>query len=94
MADEVSRRNKEAAHPCECQNAAGRGGILRDQGFKISKSQFNRDVQARKVAKNADGNFEEGALMGYAAAHLDPIAQVENRALSDATVGDWRPMQS
>lgn len=61
--------------------------FLRDQGFKISKSQFNRDVQARKVAKNAEGNFEEGALMGYAAAHLDPIAQAENRALSDATVG-------
>lgn len=61
--------------------------FLRDQGFKVSKSQFNRDVQARKVPRNADGNFEQGALMGYAAAHLSPVAQVENRALSDATVG-------
>lgn len=61
--------------------------FLRDQGFKVSKSQFNRDVQAQKVAKNADGHFEDGALLAFAAVHLDPVAQTENRALSDATVG-------
>ena len=38
--------------------------FLRDSGFKVSKSQFNRDVAAGKVAKNADGFFEEAALMG------------------------------
>lgn len=61
--------------------------FLRDSGFEISKSKFNRDVVARKVAKNADGFFEETALLGYAAVHLAPAAQQENRALSDATVG-------
>ena len=61
--------------------------FLRDQGFKVSKSQFNRDAQARKVAKNADGNFEESALMGYAAIHLEPLARAGNSALSS-----WRSL--
>ena len=60
---------------------------LRDAGFKISKSRFNRDVQARRMPTNAEGHFEETALLGYAAAHLTPTGQVENRALADATVG-------
>lgn len=60
--------------------------FLRDSGFNVSKSQFNRHVAARKVSKNSDGHFEESALLGYAAVHLDPAAQQENRALSDATV--------
>lgn len=59
--------------------------FLRDSGFKISKSQFNRDVSARKVAKT-DAGFEEGALLAYAAANLTPLTQHENKALSNATV--------
>lgn len=59
--------------------------FLRDSGFKISKSQFNRDVAARKVSK-AETGFEEGALLAYAAANLTPLIQHENKALSNATV--------
>lgn len=60
--------------------------FLQDQGFKLSKSKFGRDVNDRKVATNAEGQFEDGALLAYAAAHLTPAAQAENRALSDANV--------
>ena len=60
--------------------------FLINQGFKVSKSKFNRDAQERKIGTNADGHFEEGALLAYAAAHLTPAAQAENRALTDATV--------
>lgn len=60
--------------------------FLQDQGFKLSKSKFGRDVNDRKVATNAEGQFEDGALLAYAAAHLTPAAQAENRALTDATV--------
>ena len=52
--------------------------FLRDSGFKISKSQFNRDVSARKVAKT-DAGFEEGALLAYAAANLTPLTQQKTR---------------
>lgn len=88
VADEVARLQQGGGTSMRVfKTQLDAAAFLRDQGFKVSKSQFNRDVQARKVAKNADGNFEEGALMGYAAAHLAPIAQAENRALSEATVG-------
>ena len=60
--------------------------FLINQGFKLSKSKFGRDVNDRKVATNAEGQFEDGALLAYAAAHLTPAAQAENRALTDATV--------
>ena len=59
--------------------------FLRDSGDKISKSAFNRDVAAGTVSKNGDGYFEESALLGYAAAHLSPLAQLENRALAEAS---------
>jgi len=60
--------------------------FLRDSGFKVSKSQFNRDVAAGKVAKNADGFFEEAELMGYAAVNLSPLEQLGNRALAEASI--------
>lgn len=60
--------------------------FLRDRGFRISKSKFGRDVKGGKVGTNADGHFEDGSLMAYAAVHLTPEAQAENRALTDATV--------
>ncbi len=58
---------------------------LRDAGYKVSKSQFNRMVKARKVATNADGHFEVPALLGFAAACLAPVAQAADAALADAT---------
>lgn len=99
--DKISafKKAKQAVEE-EAQRLQGHGGsmrifktqldataFLRDSGFSVSKSQFNRHVAARKVAKNADGHFEESALLGYAAVNLAPSAQQENRALSDATVG-------
>lgn len=54
---------------------------LQDAGYKVSKSQFNRDVKARKVPKNAGGQFEEGALLGYAAACLAPTSQLADSAM-------------
>lgn len=59
--------------------------FLRDAGFKVSKSQFNRDFQARKVPKNAAGFFEASALLGYAAAHLSPTGQLADSALAGAS---------
>lgn len=57
---------------------------LHDAGYKVSKSQFNRDYKARKVPRGEDG-FSESALLGYANANLAAVTQVENRALADAT---------
>jgi hypothetical protein len=48
---------------------------LRDAGYVVSKSRFNRDVKSRRVPVNADGDFEEPALLGYAGARLSPAEQ-------------------
>ncbi len=58
---------------------------LKDSGFKLSKSQFNRDVKARKIPTNAEGYFEESALLGYAASNLTATGQLENKSMSEAT---------
>lgn len=59
--------------------------FLINAGFKVSTSQFNRDVLAGKVAKTPEG-YEEGSLLAYAAAHLKPLARQECRELTDVTV--------
>lgn len=88
VAEEVSRLQQGGvSHMRIFKTQLDATAFLRDSGFEVSKSKFNRDVGARKVAKNADGYFEESALLGYAAVNLDPAAQQENRALADATVG-------
>ena len=58
---------------------------LKDAGYKCSKSQFNRDVKARKVPRTPEGWFDEAALLGYASANLTPAGQVADRQLADAT---------
>ena len=58
---------------------------LKDAGYKCSKSQFNRDVKARKVPRMPEGWFDEAALLGYASANLTPAGQVADRQLADAT---------
>ena len=58
---------------------------LQGAGFKLSQPTFNRAVKACKIPTNADGHFEESALLGYAAIHLKATAQVENKALGEAT---------
>lgn len=59
--------------------------FLTNSGFKVSTSQFNRDVLAGKVSKAPDG-YEDGALLAYAAVHLKPLARQESRELTDVTV--------
>lgn len=54
---------------------------LKDAGYKCSKSQFNRDVKARKVPRTPEGWFDETALLGYANANLTPAGQVADRQL-------------
>ena len=60
--------------------------FLNESGFKISKSQLNRDVHKGLIATNAAGHYEEGSLLAYAAVHLDPTAKVEDKALKDVTI--------
>lgn len=57
---------------------------LNDSGYKVSKSQFSRDVKAKKMPTNAEGHFEATALLGYAAAHLVPTGQQVNSAVAKA----------
>ncbi|GFK95466.1 hypothetical protein NNJEOMEG_03329 [Fundidesulfovibrio magnetotacticus] len=60
--------------------------FLKGSGFKVAKSKFNADVKRGKVPRNSEGHFEEGALLGYAAANLTPLSSVEDRAASEAMV--------
>ena len=59
--------------------------FLKERGFKVSKSALNRDLKAGKISTNANGHFEENALLAYAVALKEPTATVENKALSSAT---------
>ena len=59
--------------------------FLKDRGFKVSKSSLNRDLKAGKISTDANGHFEENSLLAYAVALKDPVATVENKALSSAT---------
>lgn len=60
--------------------------FLGNSGFKIKKTKFYDDVKRGKVARNAAGHFEEGALLAYAAVNLTPLSSVEDRAASDVMV--------
>jgi hypothetical protein len=59
--------------------------FLRDRGFKVSKSALSRDLKADKISTDVNGHFEESSLLAYALALKEPVATVENRALSSAT---------
>lgn len=52
--------------------------FLTGQGFKVGKSKFNNDVRGWLVSTNADGHFEEGPLLAYAALHLTAKAKAED----------------
>lgn len=58
--------------------------FLQGRGFKVGKSKFNNDVRGGRIPTNDAGEFEEGALLGYAATHLQPVAKVEDKAASAA----------
>ncbi len=58
--------------------------FLTAQGFKIGKSKFNKDVRTGRVTPNAEGVFEAGVLLAYAATHLTPLARAGDRAGNQA----------
>lgn len=58
---------------------------LQAQGFKIGKSKFNADVKAGRVATTAEGHFESGALLAYAAVHLVAKARAEHSGQVNAS---------
>ncbi|WP_297668956.1 hypothetical protein [uncultured Desulfovibrio sp.] len=82
--EEVARLGGEGSPVRAYKTQLDAVAFLRDAGFKVSKSLFNSHVKARKVPRNADGHFEEPALLGYAQANLATLSQRQNRALSDA----------
>ncbi|MDR1946653.1 MAG: hypothetical protein LBQ51_05745 [Desulfovibrio sp.] len=96
-AEELRRESRRGApDPAESAPAPAAGRVFRtqleavaylgDAGYKISKSRLNRDFKARKIATNADGHFEESALLAYATVNLTAMAQAENRAQADAVM--------
>lgn len=70
------------------------------QGYKVSRSTFNRHVQQHKVASTEEGFFETSALLGYAGVHLTPTARVEDAAAREAAVSqasadaDWKKVRA
>lgn len=88
MASEEQEKDKKDIQDsplCFCKTQRDAVSYLRDSGYKVSKSQFNRDVKARRVPMSSDGQFEQSALLGYAAGRLSPLSQSADRAMSDAT---------
>jgi hypothetical protein len=59
--------------------------MLKDAGYKVSKSSFSRAANQRLVSTNVEGHFEESALLAYANLHLTPLAKVEHRAQAEAS---------
>lgn len=59
--------------------------FLKDRGFKLSKSALNRDLKKGRLSTDANGHFEENALLAYAVALKEPTATLANKALSSAT---------
>ncbi len=57
---------------------------LTAQGFKVSKSKFNRDLKKGLVATTPEGLFEAQILLAYAVVHLVPLAKAEDKAGSQA----------
>lgn len=86
VADEVARLQGGGSAVKILKTQLDAVKFLQDQGFKVSKSKFGRDVNEGKAATTVEGFFEDGALLAYASLHLTPLAKAENRALTDATV--------
>ncbi len=68
-----------------CKTQLDAVDFLRDRGFKVSKSAFGRDLKAGKISTDANGRFEENALLAYAVALKEPTATVASQALVSAT---------
>lgn len=81
---EITTPQPEATYVIKTQLDAV--AYLADHGYSISKSAFNRHVQQRHVP-TTQGGFDTSALLGFAAAYLKPIKQVQNNAVATATAG-------
>jgi len=86
VADEAGRLRPEDRAVRVYKTQLDAVAFLKGSGFKIAKSKFNKDFKAGKIPRNADGHFEEGVLLAYAAANLSPVATVENKAAGEAMV--------
>ncbi|MCL1915685.1 MAG: hypothetical protein FWG17_03110 [Desulfovibrionaceae bacterium] len=87
--DAVSAETSRVAAPsplrvCKTQREAV--AFLADRGFKVSKSAFCRDLKAGKLSTDANGHFEENALLAYAVGLKEATAKVENKALATASM--------
>jgi len=68
-----------------CRTQLDAVAFLKARGFKIGKSKFNNDVRSGLVPSNEAGEFEEAALLGYAAsAGLQAVAKIEDKATAAA----------
>lgn len=62
--------------------------FLNARGFKIGRSAFSNHVSDGLVSANADGVFEEQALLNYAAAHLENKAAQVAQGMLEAKQGE------
>ena len=60
---------------------------LKMQGYKISAPQFSRHFHAGKIARDGDGFFTAAALLGYAAAQLQPVARIDDAESRSVALG-------
>ena len=63
---------------------------LKMQGYKISAPQFSRHFRAGKIARDGDGFFTASALLGYAAAQLQPVARIDDAESRRVALGQMR----
>lgn len=59
---------------------------LNGQGYKIGRDKFSRHVIDGFIPKLPNGGFEASALLGYAAAHCEPLASAVNREADNAAL--------
>ncbi len=59
---------------------------LNGQGYKIGRDKFSRHVIEGLIPKLPGGGFEASALLGYAAAHCEPLASAVNREADSAAL--------
>jgi len=63
--------------------------FLESRGYKVGKSAFNNHVtRDRLVGTNAEGFFEEQALLNYAEAHLESKVKAASSRIIEAKSGE------
>lgn len=69
-----SMQSVPLAPTMSCRTQLDAVAWLETQGYKVKKSTFNNHFKDNKISRNAHGQFEFTALLGYAAVHLEPLA--------------------